>query len=187
MLAGQKFRADEEQLLTIYKKQRDIVEEKFAAVLAKLKKKQIPSRCGKHIDTNLSQFSAAQSWLNCTPTAAFYICTWVPCHVGISGNERTIVVKIRGVKSSRPEIPLTLNTACNHIIAAIDYFISKSLKDLSGGSALLQGTIFLHLGRSEASALQPGVTICRHTSTALVWLRMGSAHYVGSPIWTAIT
>ncbi|GIY03489.1 hypothetical protein CDAR_622691 [Caerostris darwini] len=27
----------------------------------------------------------------------------------------------------------------------------------------------------------------RHTSTALVWLRMGSAHYVGLPIWTAMT
>ncbi|GIY04144.1 hypothetical protein CDAR_232981 [Caerostris darwini] len=40
---------------------------------------------------------------------------------------------------------------------------------------------------SHTSPLQETMTNCRHTSPALVWLWVGSAHYVGSPKLTVIT
>ncbi|GIY06264.1 hypothetical protein CDAR_167411 [Caerostris darwini] len=94
----------------------------------------------------------------------------------------------------KSEFPLTFRTAWNPVTESIDNFISKSLKDLScnkGGYAVPQGAVFIctwnALRLSQASALQPAMTTCRYTSTTSVWVQMGSAHYVGSPTWTAIT
>ncbi|GIY89924.1 hypothetical protein CDAR_554011 [Caerostris darwini] len=111
----------------------------------------------------------------------------VPCHVGVSGNERIDIIAKCGAESNQPEFPLTLRTACTH-----RQLHQQSLKDLSRNKkckCLATGCrILMHLEHTEllhVFVLQPAMTTCRHTSTALVWFRMGSAHYVGSLILTA--
>ncbi|GIY05174.1 putative gag-pol polyprotein [Caerostris darwini] len=56
---------------------------------------------------------------------------WDPNHVGDPGNKRADVMAKSGAESNQSEFPLTLKTACNLIIAAIDNFTSRSLKDFS--------------------------------------------------------